>query len=90
MVGVVPVEVDAEVALAAPVGGDLLVGLVDREEVLDVLLANVFHTEIVHAKRKGDGAPSVRPEARSEFTLVIAFLVEALFEELLDDEAYVR
>ena len=54
------------------------------------MLADVFHTKIIHAKRKGDGAPSVRPEARSKVTLVIAFLVEALFEELLGDEACVR
>ena len=55
-----------------------------------MLFADVFHTEIVYAKRKEDGAPSVRPETRSEFTLVAAFFVEGFPGELLGADACVR
>ena len=42
-VGVVPVEVDADVALADPVGRDLVVGLEDGEEVLDIACRRISH-----------------------------------------------
>ena len=44
-------------------------------------LANVFDAKIVDDKSEYDRAPLVAPEARSVGTLVIAMLLEALFEE---------
>ena len=72
---VVPVQVQANIALAAPVGGDLVVGPDDSEEMFDMLYADIFHIGIFNAKCKGDGAPSVRPETWGECILACACLL---------------
>ena len=54
-----------------------------------MLAADVFHTKVVDAKGKRDGSPSVRPETRGEFALVISLFVEAFLKELLGNEACV-
>ena len=60
---------------------DLVVLFQECSEVDGVTLANIFDAKIVHDKSEDDRAPLVAPKARSGGTLVIAMLLEVLFEE---------
>jgi hypothetical protein len=53
---IVPINVHAEVFLAAPILQALVVHVESLEQVLGVFLANVFHAKIVNAEREGDGS----------------------------------
>ena len=76
---VVPIYFHAKVSGSAPVVGDGIVFLYDGYEVVGVLFAGEFNSEIFHTKGKSDGSPLVGPEARDKGALDIAFGVEPLF-----------
>ena len=48
-----------------------------------VAFANVFNTKIVKYETKNNGTPFMAPEACGGATLVVAVLLEALFEEYI-------
>ena len=77
--GVVPGKVDAGVKIAAPVFGDVVVFLDDVAQVMGMLEANVFDTEVVDDESEHDGSPFVAPKARCGIKLVIAGCVESSF-----------
>ncbi len=53
---VVPIKVHAKVFLAIPILIAFVGHIENLEQVLSVLLASVFHPEIVDAEREGDGS----------------------------------
>ena len=76
----VPLKIDAGLAIACPILGDFTVFKEDVTKVVGMEFANVFGTEIVHYKTEEDGTPLVRPEAGGSGALVVSGSVEALFE----------
>ena len=71
-VSVVPCEVNTSKLGARPVRGDFVVRREGLQEVVGVLTANVFNTEIIHDKDENDRSPFVTPEARCSGTLIVA------------------
>ena len=49
---IISVKINAQVLCACPIVGDGVVFLEDGHEVLDILLNNAFHAEIINAQRK--------------------------------------
>jgi hypothetical protein len=49
MVVVIPVHVNADVSVASPVGGDLVMFLEDVEEMVGVFFSDIFYTEIIYS-----------------------------------------
>jgi len=85
--GVVPGEVDAGVKVTFPVFSEVIGLLYGVSEVVSVVVADVFDSEVVDYECEHDGLPLVAPEARSAFTLVVAFVGEMLSEEVLGEDA---
>ncbi len=53
---IVPINVHAKVFLAVPILRALVVHVENLEQILGVLLANLFHNKIVDAEHEGDGS----------------------------------
>jgi hypothetical protein len=53
------------------------------QELVKVLDSNIFHTKVIYNEAKLDGSPFVAPEARSEFSFIIAFSKKAGSEEMV-------
>ena len=85
--GVIPVKSKSEVAFAFPVFSDVVMLFDGVDEVGGVFFAYVFHSEIVDNEEERDGSPIVRPQTRCVLALVVSLTVEALFEELLGEDA---
>ena len=64
---VLPVEGDTEEFGAGAVGGDLVEGLEGGEEVVEVGVDGVLHTEIINDEGECDGVRFVPPEGWSMF-----------------------
>ena len=62
VVGVVPTEVKAAELRAGPVSGCFMVELKGGEEVIGVIMMEIFYTEIIDAKTKHNFACSLAPE----------------------------
>ena len=77
--GVVPGKVDAGIQIAFSVFGDVVVFLDDVVQVMDVLKANVFNTEVIDNESEHDGSSFVTPKARCGIKLVIASCIESSF-----------
>ena len=82
-VSVVPCEVNTSKLGARPVRGDFVVRREGMQEVVGVLAADVFNTEIIHDKDKNDRSPFVAPEARRSGALVVAMRFKAGCEEVV-------
>ena len=59
---VVPLEGEAAIEGAGPVGGDAVEGLEGVDEVLCVFFAYIFYPEVVDDKGEGDGSCGVAEE----------------------------
>ena len=86
MMGTVPFEVDAAEAFAFPVNVDLLIMVAEAlDQMVGMLFANVFDTEVIDDKAEADWVPLVAPKARSVsyggVTIVAQEMDELLFGE---------
>ena len=75
---VVPVQIEAEVALAGLVARNGVVFLEDEFEMVGVLPPHILDAEIIHAKGERYGPPVVGPETGGEVALAVPCTVEAL------------
>ena len=77
---VVPVECDADVFLARPVGCDLVLLIVreDAHKMMDVLFPYILYTEIVHDEGERDWPRHMRSQARNLWALKVVMRVETL------------
>jgi hypothetical protein len=50
------------------------------DEVFDVFLVDVLHSEVVHDKAEADGAPVMAPVTRGDLALGVSCFVESLGE----------
>ena len=75
--GVVPGEVDACVEVALSVFGEVVEFLDGVSEVVSVVVANVFDSEVVYYEGEHDGSPFVPPEPWSTLALIVTLLVKA-------------
>jgi hypothetical protein len=87
MVVVVPMQGKPNVALPLPIHGDFIVAFKCVDEMIGVCFANIFHTEVIDTEGKADGSPIMCPETGVDFALVVTIGLEALFEELLRNDA---
>ncbi len=87
---VVPVQGEAEITGAFPVGVTYVVFLQDFEEMVDVVLVDVLHAKVVNDEGKADGAPGVGPISWGELALAVPSDVETFFKEFLGDYAGLR
>ena len=58
---IIPVEVNAKVALSFPIMGDGAILLEDGQEVLHMIFANIFYSKVVNARSEADRASGVCP-----------------------------
>ena len=72
---IIPVEINAEVALSFQIMGDGVMILEDGHEVLRMLFANAFYFKVVNAKRGADWAISVCPETRGKCNFPVSFRI---------------
>ena len=79
MVVVISVHIYADVSVACPIGGDLVMLLEDVEEMIGVFFSNIFDTEIVYGQTELDGLRRVLPQTRYKFTLHVAMFVQSFF-----------
>ncbi len=75
----VPVEGQAKVAGALPIGVAAVVLFDDFKEMFDVNLVDVLYPKIVNNKGNADGAPRTGPIAWCQLTLAVSVNVEAFF-----------
>ena len=61
----VPLDVDAHDLVAPYVGLDLVVFFQEREEMVEMLYANVLNAKVVNDEAKLDWTPLVLPKSRS-------------------------
>ena len=85
--GVVPGEVDACVEVALPVFGEVVEFFDGVSEVVSVVVANVFDSEVVYYEGEHDGSPPVSPETWCAFALVVALFVKTFGKEFLRQDA---
>ena len=83
---VVPIQFNADVFLALPVCFEIIVRPDSVEEMLRVLLPDVLYTEIVNYKRELNWTPLVFPQPWYQLALIVALLVEPLFQQLLGED----
>ena len=57
------------------------------EEMVNVIVVDVFYAEVINNKAEPDWAPCVCPETGHESALAVSGALEAFFEELLDNDA---
>ena len=76
---IIPVKVNAEVALSFPIMGNGVMLLEDGHEVLHMLFAKIFYSKVVNAKREADWESGVCPETGGKCTLPASFRVYPLF-----------
>ena len=76
---VVPIERDANVLLASPVGGYFAVLFECLFEVEGMFFAFVFDTKIVHNQGELDGSSVMLPQSQHQLALVVAVLVHPFF-----------
>ena len=86
-IGVVPVECEAAVEAASPVGGDCVKVLKGFDEMPCVLVTDLFDAKVIDNEGKGDGSGFVAPEPRGEVGWLVAVLGQVLFETLIGDDA---
>ena len=66
MMGIVEFEVDATEVFAFPVNVNLLIMVAEAlDQMVGMLFANVFDTEVINNKAEADWVPLVVPNARS-------------------------
>jgi hypothetical protein len=85
--GIVPIKHESKVSCSFPVGVDCVVLFQYAHEMLDVVLVDVLHAEIVDDECETDGAPVVLPVPRRDLALSIPGFVELLGEEVLRYDA---
>ena len=85
--GVIPGQVDACVEITFPVFCEVVEFLDGVMEVVSVVVANVFDSEVVYYEGEQDGSPPVSPETWCAFALVVALFVEAFGKEFLRQDA---
>jgi hypothetical protein len=66
-----------------PIDVDFVVLLEYADEMFNVVLVGVFHSEVFNNKGKADGSPVVTPVSWGDCTLPVSSLLEALGEEVL-------
>jgi hypothetical protein len=81
--GIIPFEVDSDVSTSRPVCGDFVVFFEHLFEMLGVFATDVFDSEVVDDQCELNGSGHVFPEAWDQFALIIAVLVQTLFEEFI-------
>ena len=87
---VVPIEGEAAVEGAAPVGGYGVEQLEGVDEVLGVVVPDIFDPEIVDDKEESDGSSAVAEEAGSVGRDKVAMGVEVLGETFVGEDAGLR
>ena len=75
---IIPVEVNAKVAISFPIMVDGVMLLEDSHEVLRMLFANIFYSKVVNAKSEADWASGVCPETGGKCTFPVSFFVYPL------------
>ena len=81
---------DAYVAIAGPISGDLVVLTKGLVEMFGMFAAYIFDTKIVHGQDKLDRTCCVAPQTRHQLTLKVSVLVESLFKQLVGQEPGLR
>ena len=84
---VIPVESETKISCAVPIGVTEVVQFEDIEEMVNVILGDVFYAKIVNHKAETDWVSCVCPETRCEFALAVSSDLEAYFEEFLGNDA---
>lgn len=87
---VIPVEGDADVTPATPIGSDFIVFLKSVEQVEGVFLAHVLDGVVIDRQGKLHLPPVMLPETRYELALAVPGGVEALLEQLISQQPRVR
>ncbi len=88
--GVVPVKHEVKVLSAFPIDVDLVVLLEYAGGMFDIFLVDVLHSKVVNNKGEADWAPIVTPISWCDLALLVPCLVEALGEEVLNNNAGLR
>jgi hypothetical protein len=81
--GIVPIECESKVLCSFPVGVNCVVLCQYAHEMLDVVLVDVLHAEVIDDECETDGAPVVLPVPWRDLALLIPGFVELLGEEVL-------
>ncbi len=81
--GIIPIERESKVLHSFPVGVDCVVLFQYAHEMLDVVLVNVLHSEVIDDECETDGAPVMSPVPWHDLALSIPSFVELLSEEVL-------
>ena len=72
---IIPVEVNAKVALSRPIMGDGIMIFEDSHEVLHMLFAYIFDSKVFNTKHEAHCASGVCPEPGDKRTLTVSFRV---------------
>ena len=72
MAGIVPVKGESNVPFAVPVFFYLVMLFDNIDQMISVLISNIFHSKVIHDESKTFGAPIVHPKSRGVGTLPIA------------------
>jgi hypothetical protein len=88
LVWVIPLNGDGESTVSFSFFFDraLIVFLDHFQEVLGVLLTNVFDSKVVDDQREHNGTPLVFPQTGSGLALRVAMFLQSFGEELLCDD----
>ena len=86
----VPIKSEAEIACSLPVRVNSIVLFEYTDEMLDICLVDVLHTEIINNECETDGVPVVSPIPWCDLALVVTGFVESLGEEVLHDDTCLR
>ena len=83
--GVVPVQIQiqAQVSFPLPIFGDFVILLEGIHEIMGMFLANVLHSEIIHAKREIDWMLLMLPKSGAKLTFKITHLFLPCLEDFL-------
>ena len=81
---VLPLEVNARELVDGPIFGDTgVMFLENTEEVLRMMITNIFDTEVIDDEDELNRAPLVTPDTRSGGSLIVVMFIEAFVEEIV-------
>ena len=84
---IIKIKGDSEVALDLPVLCNVIIIFDAFNEIVSMLLANIFYPKIFHDERETDRPPFMCPQTGCDLDLVIAMGIEACLKECLGKDS---
>jgi hypothetical protein len=85
---VIPLDGESTVSFSFFFDQALIIFLDRLQEVLGVLLTDVFDSKVVNDQRERDGTPLMLPQTRSGFALQTAMFLQSFGKEFLCDDPH--